>query len=154
MDLTEYTRETLRGLQGVFVIVETVKSDAEADGLSVAELQQEVESKLSHAGIKVLTHDEWRSTPGRPWLYVSVNTIKFLASYFFSLDVQLKQEVSLSRSGSISTSSATWELGSLGMTLISDLPPRIRQAVDGYIQRFIDDYATVNDSEFKPPLNQ
>ncbi|MBI5250858.1 MAG: hypothetical protein HY912_15330 [Desulfomonile tiedjei] len=154
MDLTEYTRETLRDLAGVFVIVETVKSDAEADGLSVTELQKDVELKLSQAGIRVLDHDEWRSTPGRPWLYVSVNTIKFLASYFFSLDVQLKQEVSLSRSGSISTSSSTWELGSLGMTVISDLPNRVRQAVDAYVQRFIDDYDTVNDSRTKSPLSQ
>lgn len=144
MDLTEYTLETLRDLQGVFVIVETVKSDAVADGLSVEDLQHDVESKLSQAGIRVLTHDEWRSTPGRPWLYISVNTIKFLASYFFSLDVQLKQEVTLSRIGSISTSSSTWELGSLGMTVTSDLPSRVRQAVDGYIQRFIEDCATAN----------
>lgn len=144
MDLTEYTLETLRDLQGVFVIVETVKSDAVADGLSVEDLQHDVESKLSQAGIRVLTHDEWRSTPGRPWLYISVNTIKFLASYFFSLDVQLKQEVTLSRIGSISTSSSTWELGSLGMTVTSDLPSRVRQAVDGYIQRFIEDCATSN----------
>ncbi len=154
MDLTEYTRETLRDLEGVFVIVETVKPDAEADGLDIAELQREVESALSGAGIKVLTHDQWRSTPGRPWLYVSVNTIKFLTSYFFSLDVQLKQEVNLSRSGSISTSASTWELGSLGMTLSSDLRARIYQAVGGYVQRFIDDYAESNTPQGKTPLNQ
>ncbi len=154
MDLTEYTKETLQDLQGVFVIVETLKSDAEEDGLNVAELQREVESKLSRAGIKVLTHDEWRSTPGRPWLYVSVNTIKFLASYFFSLDVQLKQEVNLSRSGSISTSASTWELGSLGMTLISDLRTRVHHAVNGYVQRFIDDCAEANDPQSKSPLTQ
>jgi hypothetical protein len=146
MDLTEYTRETLRDLQGVFILVETIKSDAEADGLSVTELQSGVESKLAQAGIKTLTHDEWRSTPGHPWLYISINTIKFLASYFYSLDVQLKQEVSLTRSNSISTSSATWELGSLGMTLSSDLPSKIQEAVDRNIQHFVDDFATVNDS--------
>lgn len=154
MDLTEYTKETLLDLQGVFVIVETVKPDAEADGLNVAELQRQVESKLSRAGIKVLTHDEWRSTPGRPWLYVSVNTIKFLASYFFSLDVQLKQEVNLSRSGSISTSASTWELGSLGMTVVSDLPTRIQHAVDGYVQRFIEDYAEANNPQHESPVTQ
>jgi hypothetical protein len=77
-----------------------------------------------------------------------------LASYFFSLDVQLKQEVNLARSGSISTSASTWELGSLGMTLISDLRTRVHHAVNGYVQRFIDDYAEANDPQSKSPLTQ
>jgi len=140
MDTTEFTKETLRGLAGVFVIVETVKPDAEADGLNVAQMQQFVEKNLSDAGVPLLSHDEWRSTPGRPWLYISVNTIKFLTGYFYSVDIQLKQEVSLSRASSISTSAATWELGSIGMSLISDLPDRIRQTVEIYLQRFINDY--------------
>jgi hypothetical protein len=90
MNLTEYTRETLHGLSGVVVVVETIKPDAEADGLKVTELQTDVELRLAHGGIRVLPHGEWRQTPGRPWLYVSVNTIKYLESYFFSVDVQVK----------------------------------------------------------------
>ena len=46
MNLTEYTRETLHGLSGVVVVVETIKPDAEADGLKITELQTEVEQKL------------------------------------------------------------------------------------------------------------
>jgi hypothetical protein len=144
MNLTEYTRETLLGLKGVVVVIETVKPDAEADGLNVAELQTDVELRLSQGGVRVLPHPEWRETPGRPWLYVSVNTIKHLGSYFFSVDVQLKQDVSLPRQPSIMTSSATWELGSIGFVNPELLPVKIRESVGTYIDNFISDYSEAN----------
>jgi len=144
MNLTEYTRETLRGLTGVVVVIETVKPDAEADGLNVMEIQTEVESKLTQGGISVLPHPAWRETPGRPWLYVSVNTIKHLQNYFFSVDVQLKQDVSLPRQPSIMTSSATWELGSIGFVDTELLPAKIRESVAAYVESFISDYFAVN----------
>jgi len=144
MNLTDYTRETLRGLQGVAVVVETLKSDAEADGLNAGDLQADVESKLIEAGISVLPHEQWRQTAGHPWLYVSVNTIKYLASYFFSIDVQLKQDVSLPRDPSILTSSATWELGSIGFAVPQSFPDKIRESVNTYISRFIADFSAVN----------
>jgi hypothetical protein len=144
MDLTDFTRDTLRGLTGVAVVVETLKGDAEADGLTVSDLQTDTESKLMEAGIEVLAHEQWRDTPGRPWLYVSVNTITYLASYFFSVDVQLKQDVIVPRDASIVTSSATWEVGSIGFVNAPDLASKIRSSVGGYVTHFISDYLTVN----------
>jgi hypothetical protein len=144
MDLTEYTRHTLQGLQGVAVVVESIKSDAEADGLLSTDLQADTELKLSQAGIAVLAQDQWRQTPGRPWLYVSVNTIKYLASYFFSIDVQLKQEVSLPRQPSLVTSTATWEVGSIGFVISPDLSQKIRDSVSGYVNHFIRDFLSAN----------
>jgi hypothetical protein len=144
MDLTEYTKDTLRGLIGVVVVIETIKPDAEADGLSISELQTDVELKLVQGGIRVLPHSEWCQTPGRPWLYVSVNTIKHLGSYFFSVDVQLKQDVNLPHQPSIVTSSATWELGSIGFAKTDLLRAKIRESVGAYVDNFINDYSAVN----------
>jgi len=146
MNLTEYTKETLRGLPGVVVVVENLRDDAEAAGLRAAELQSDVESRLTQGGIRVLPHSEWRITPGRPWLYVSVNTISYLASHFFSIDVQLKQDVSLPRIPSIVTSSATWEMGSIGFATTTGMPSKIREAVGNYLECFIIDYQSVNGS--------
>jgi hypothetical protein len=144
MDFTDYTRETLRGLPGLLVVIENIKDDAELAGLKVTDIQSDVELKLVKAGIRVLAHEEWRITPGRPWLYVSVNTIKHLGSYFFSIDVQLKQDVSLPRQPSIVTSSATWEVGSIGYVQTESLPPKILDSVSGYLDSFVDDYKAVN----------
>jgi hypothetical protein len=144
MNLTEYTRETLLGLRGVVVVIETIRSDAEADGLSVTELQTDVELRLTQGGIRVLPHPEWSETPGRPWLYVSVNTIKHMGNYFFSVDVQLKQDVSLPRQPSIVTSSATWELGSIGFVNPELLSAKIRDSVSAYVDNFVSDYSQAN----------
>jgi len=92
----------------------------------------------------VLPHPEWRDTPGRPWLYVSINTIKHSGNYFFSVDVQLKQDVSLPRQPYIVTSSATWELGSIGFVNTELLPVKILDSVGAYVDNFISDYSTVN----------
>jgi len=144
MNLTDYTRETLRGLPGVFVVVEGIREDAEADGLKTEDLQTHVELILAKAGLRVLPHEEWRTVPGRPWLYVSVNTIRYLASYFFSVDVQLKQDISLVRSPAIISSSSTWELGSIGFVDTGGLCSKIWDSVDGYLDRFITDFRAAN----------
>ena len=145
MNITEITRETLRGLKGLVVIVETVKSDAASDGLKVDDIQAEVEAKLEEGGVHVLPHEVWRATVGRPWLYVSVNTMKYLFSYFFSIDVQLKQDVSLPRHPSMVTSSATWEMGSIGFVTVQEFPDKIRESVAAYVvDSFISDYTAVN----------
>jgi hypothetical protein len=151
MNLTEITRETLRGLKGLVVIVETVKSDAEADGLKIDDIQAQVEARLEQGGVRVLPHDVWRTTVGRPWLYVSVNTMKYLFSYFFSIDVQLKQDVTLPRQPGISTSSATWEMGSIGFVAVPELPGKIKEFVFAYVDSFISDYAIANE---EPPNSQ
>lgn len=145
MDLTDYTKHTLRGLTGVAVVVESIKSDAEADGLRVIDLQADTELRLAQAGIPVLPPDEWKQTPGRPWLYVSVNTMKYLASYFFSIDVQLKQEVSVAREPSLVTSAATWEVGSVGFVISPDLSEKIRESVAGYVTHFVQDFLSANE---------
>ena len=144
MELREYTRETLRGLPGVMVIVENIREDAQEAGLNVTEVQTDVELKLAQAGIHILPHEEWRETAGRPWLYVSVNTIKYLTSYFFSIDLQLKQEVSLRRQPALVTSSATWEIGSVGFVGVDKLASKIRESVSAYLNDFINDYNIAN----------
>ncbi len=144
MNISEYTKETLRGLSGVVVVIEGVKQDAAADGLDVSLLQAEVEKALEGANIRVLPFDVWRNTLGRPWLYVSVNTVKYLGSYFFSLDVQLKQDVGLVYDPTITTSSATWEAGSIGFINIESLQEKIRESIATYVDHFIAAYQSAN----------
>jgi len=145
MNLTDITRETLRGLAGVLVVVEELKEEARADGLSAGALQDFVELKLVRSGLRVLPHDDWRRTPGRPWLYVSVNAMKIVSTYFFSIDVQLKQDISLVRQPDIASSCATWELGSIGFVTAEHLCTKIQDSVDAYLDLFLKDYRAVNE---------
>src|SRR5437879_13447851 len=64
---TEYTRATLRGLEGVWVVVEGLGPDVEQAGLTKQQLQTDVELWLRKAGIPVLTEKVVLEVPGAPW---------------------------------------------------------------------------------------
>lgn len=68
-------RETLRGLKGVYVLVEHLNPEAERDGLDKTTIQTDVELKLRQAGIQVLTGTEWLAEPGAPCLLVQAGTL-------------------------------------------------------------------------------
>jgi hypothetical protein len=69
-------KETLRGLPGVAVVIEPLHPTTERDGLTQHQLQTEVEQQLKTAGIRVLTHEEWKNTPGALYLYVDVAALR------------------------------------------------------------------------------
>jgi len=63
----KHTRNTLRGVSGVYVTPEkTQEQDAIRGGLSQDTIRTDVEPKLSFAGILVLSGEEWEQETGRP----------------------------------------------------------------------------------------
>jgi hypothetical protein len=58
----EYTRESLRGLHGVYVLVEDLRPEVEQAGLTVAMIRTDAELKLRLAGIRVLTQGGTRAS--------------------------------------------------------------------------------------------
>jgi hypothetical protein len=71
----ESRRRSLRGLQGVEVVVEDMTSMANRYGLTRPQVQTDVEFRLHRAGIRVLTPDEVDSSPGGSHLYININTV-------------------------------------------------------------------------------
>jgi len=136
--------ESLRGLKGVYVIIESLKPDIEADGLREDQIQTDVELKLRLAGIKVLTEEEWEKELGCPCLYVKVSARKWESIYSCSTDVELHQDVYLVRDSSIRVFGAiTWYKSSFG--LIGEMKVyQIRDSIKDYVDEFINDYLSVN----------
>jgi len=135
--------QTLRGLEGLQVVIGDLNPAAVQDGLSEGLLHTDVARTLMRAGIKVLTRQERLQAPGAPWLYVSVGTVRTrLGSHVYSVSVALFQGALLDSNG-ISTSVQTWERGSFGMTRSQDLR-RIRQAVGDLVGVFTKDYLAMN----------
>lgn len=138
--------ESLRGLKGVNVTVEDLKSDIEADGLRKDSIQTDVELKLRLAGIKVLTEEEQFKEPGYPYLYVNVNSVKsnLAPTYAFSIEISLKQVVLLVRDLKIRVfAAATWRKGSVGIVGEQKVDS-IRDGVKDGVDEFINDYLSVN----------
>jgi hypothetical protein len=107
----------LRGLGAIGVLVEDVPLDFQQRGLTVEDLQIDVELRLRQAGIHVLTisMQERLKIPVSPFLGVWIVSKKVSSGlYAFSISVSLMQQVHLSRNPSIDMSAMTWHAASVG----------------------------------------
>ncbi len=109
---TEATRASLQGFDGIQVVVEALDRDAERDGLTHSQIRTDVELRLRRGGVRLLTDQEHRSAPGRPWLYVHVSIVKGLNTpvYAVAIAVELYQDVYLARDPRGPISAVTWSL--------------------------------------------
>ena len=139
----ELSRATLRGVEGVHVVVEDVRPDVERAGLTRQQLQTDVELRLRKAGMRVLTRAERLEMPGAPWLYIDVNValrsdppVELTA---FNIYVELKQEASLKTTGSLAIVS-TWSVGAVGgggSKRLANLRSTVRDLVDQFINAYL-----------------
>jgi hypothetical protein len=148
---TKETRLTLTGLQGVYVAVEELQSNVmkyekhlRKSGLMREQIQQDIEQRLRQAGIRILTSDEWLKTPGRPILYVNVNTYEN-EKYWIAYDIriELQQIVSIDSNPKIKTLASTWTMNVTGIANIGNLNI-IRDNILYLTDRFAEAYKSVN----------
>lgn len=146
---TAMDRKSLRGLQGIVVVVEDLHPDAEQNGLTKSQVRTDVELKLRQAGIRVMGAEESGQIPGSPYLYVNINTMKndvlygAFSTYTFCLQVAVKQDVTLKRDSDLTVSATTWERQTLGTVEANDLPD-VRKILGEVIDRLINDYLAEN----------
>ncbi len=140
-----YQRVSLRGLNGVHVLVADVDTDDEIDGLDKAQIQKDIDNVLRTAGINVLTREEAMRTPGIPCLYVSVDSMKGPEGCCaYSTIVELLQAVYLVRDPDIRTYAETWSTGVKGITAESNLKQAIWEDLRDILDFFITNYFSVN----------
>ncbi len=141
------TRATLKGLQGVHVLVEKMHPEAARAGLAKATLQTDVEVKLRQAGIRVLSKTETLAAPGNPFLYLQVGTLVGGAAsefYVYSIRLSLTQLVVLDRNAAVITAptwSAAQRIGTIGSARLSTI---VREHVRDQVDQFINAWLSVN----------
>ena len=138
----EYTRKTLAGLTGLYVSVEQIPDEMQRDGLDTTQILTDVELKLRQAGITVLTRQEWLSTAAAPYLYVNVQAIKNPANFYaFSVDVQLRQRVTLVHDPAVLILATTWSatgvIGTVGSKKLRSLREAVRDLTDQFINAYL-----------------
>jgi len=117
---------TLRGLQGVTVVVEDLQPGltryGQRAGLEKERIKTDAELILKKGGIPVLSHDEWLKAPGKPFLYIVINTHEY-QKYWYAYDVriELKQRVLPERNTSVAAMASTWSVSMTGNTHIGKL---------------------------------
>jgi hypothetical protein len=124
-------RDSLQGLQGVEVVIESLRPDAETDGLSQEAIRTAVELILRSRGIRVLTRSESLRTPAAPYLYA------------YAVTVEVMQKVSLAQRSQQTMSATTWEKGGVGTTSHSNIRMVI-DSVESKVKEFANDFLAAN----------
>ena len=140
---TEYSRATLKGIEGMQVLVEDFTEGEKNAGFDSRIFQTDVELKLRLAGIKVLTSAERLTTPGTPYLYLNVNPLDSKTRnppFSYSIGLEFYQVVLLARDPDISAHATTWSVGSIGNGAL----PYIRDWVKDHMDQFINAWLSVN----------
>jgi len=140
-------RDSLQGLRGVEVVIESLRPDAQADGLSQEAIRTAVELILRSKGIRVLTRSESLSTPATPYLYVKVSTYNYSSDlsdlYAYAVTVDVIQKVSLAQRPHYMMSATTWERGAVGTTGHSNIRMVI-DSVESKVKEFASDFLAAN----------
>ena len=137
------SRESLRGMFGLGLVIEEVSPDASADGLSQEAIRTTVEQALRSKGIRLLT--ERTRSGSSPYLYINVNTLKKeLGLYAYTVTVDLKQLVGLLSMKNKKTWGTTWSASVIGMVRQENVNQIITDAVEPLAKDFIDDFIAVN----------
>jgi hypothetical protein len=137
-------RASLEGLQGVAVVIENIKPDAHADGLSAEAIRTAVELILRSNGIRVVTQSETIKTPAAPYLYVRVSTLKNSSGlYSYDVTVTLSQVVSTVNRPLDRILAATWDNSSIGSTGAANLS-KVIDSVESLVKTFANDYLAAN----------
>ena len=141
---THDQRQTLRDLSRVLLVVEFAQASVEIDGLNRTELEIEIATRLRAGGVRLMNETTWSRTPGVPYLYVLINTVKSdLGFYSYNAEVKLNQEVIMVRNRELSNMSTTWETTSLGFIGVNRIGS-LRQEILELVDIFIEDYKSVN----------
>ena len=138
----EQSRKTLTGLAGVYVAVEHLPDEAQRDALWEDQIRTDVELKLRQAGIAVLTLQQSVGTAAGPILYINVQVTKNSARiYAFSVDVELRQRVTLIQNPSMRVLAPTWSaagvIGTVGYQKLGSLREDVRDLTDQFINAYL-----------------
>jgi hypothetical protein len=142
------TRNTLAGLSSIYVLVENIQPNiqkyARKAELNSVQLKKEIESQLNASGIKTMSRDEWLKAPGRPVLYININTHE-TEKYWYAYDIklELRQIVYLEINPKVKTLADTWSINITGVANIGNLNV-IKKDEDVLLDRFIQAYKSVN----------
>ena len=144
---SELTRRTLRGLPGVCVMVEDLQPGfqeyARKSGLSRVQIEKDAIARIEKAGIKILERETWLKTPGRPLLYININTHDDRFRFAYDILVELRQIVVMEANPQIKTLADTWSINMTGIVGVekSDI---IRKNAGILVDRFINAYQSAN----------
>ncbi|HOP86822.1 MAG TPA: hypothetical protein PKZ54_10180 [Syntrophorhabdaceae bacterium] len=145
---SDITGKTLAKIKGVRVVVEDLqpsfKKYASKFNINQEHISKIIENRLKESGIMVLNYNDWLKTPGRPILYININTHEN-GKYWFAYDIkfELLQIVFLEVDPGLKTMASTWSVNQTGVLNIGNLN-LINHEVLKLTDKFIYAYSLAN----------
>jgi len=142
--------DTLRGLSGVFVVLEEVTREVEPLGLAYEVLKADTEQQIRRHGIQLLSEEGLSRVEGTPCLRVAVGCKPGSAGkdplVSYTILVQFSQDVALTRDPNIVCSAVTWKKTVVGMVQRSGIQ-KIRGRVEDLVGMFVQDFLAANPTQ-------
>lgn len=131
----------LQGIKDCGILVENLNEEAIKGGLNERKLQSEVSAKLGAIGVRT----ENVNASSNPNIYVNVlvSTISN-AGYFFSVTLELHEQVSPVRDKAVVFSGTTWHRLAQSTADRNSLPLKVAGALSALLDEFRKDYFLVN----------
>jgi hypothetical protein len=134
----------LKGLQGVYFSVQSLKGPKGYNGKFGANLQKQMEMRFRVARLPVLTEDQMERTPGKPQLNIYFSNSKPKTGCTYSVFVSFTQTMLLTRNHTVKLKVGTW--GASGGPS-ADFPSGTEMdAILRVIDKFLGDYKRANSS--------
>ena len=130
---------TLKDISVLSAMVEDLPNSAKLLGLTQETIKTDVELKLRLAGIHVVAKEESEKLRGSPVVYVNLNLTDDARAA--NIDVEFQQNAVLDRNSMWTPRVTTW---SKGIVVLSPTSQRIRDYVRDLIDKFLNDWLSVN----------
>ena len=143
-----FTRETLRGLEGVWVVVTRRESRAEKYGLTMRTLQSQIETLLGRNNIRVMSQKQYTQSHNAGILCIDILPLisEEMGFSAVSINIALMQNVMLTGDNETRICQATtWERRTVALCDLESIK-EIPQNVTGFVNHFIKDFNAVNSS--------
>ncbi|MHB9038340.1 MAG: hypothetical protein ACYC64_16925 [Armatimonadota bacterium] len=140
---TDFELESLRGLNGVYVVVQSLSPDMVKDGLTVNALSAAINKRLSAAGIKLLAKSDTLS-PKDGVLLIALSSVKSKTGvHACSIDAELIQATALARYPDKLSPATTWASGIVAVVSPENVS-HLSDTVCELIDEFVHDYNSAN----------
>jgi hypothetical protein len=140
-DTTE-ERASLKGIKSVCVIVEDIKKDSDSGGLTIDQIQIDVELRLRKAGIAVA--DRKSGCPIILDVNLTVSKLDDVGPlYLYNGDVAVMQYVKTVANNNLSVAT-TWSKNTFGVVGSKVVATQVRSSLGDVVDKFLNAYLSVN----------
>jgi hypothetical protein len=136
----ELDRQTLTGLKGFSVLIESISPEANRDGLTTDQLQTDVELRLRKSGVNVLPSGSGNATL---YVYAHLLKLKSISGYVYTCEVTVHQGVIVVANNTVSWQD-TWSVADLGIVRPENMSKVIRGTTGDLVDKFLNAYLSVN----------